>query len=93
MQAEVLVTGWSVRGKRFAKGQVIDLDEIAGLFVDGAARLDGYRRLGFFRPLEEAPAVDLASLLKKDLQALAAKREIEVPKSATKADIIRLLGD
>ncbi len=57
MMIEVLVNGWRVgRGKhraRYDKGDIVDADLVAATFHDGHARLDGYRRLGFFRIVEE----------------------------------------
>ena len=98
MKAEVLVTGWSVRNRRFTKGEIFDLGELAGQFAD-STRVDGYRRLGFFKELEASPEtkglrrIGMASMLKSDLLDLADKRGVEVPGSATKATIIELLEE
>ena len=94
MQVEVTVNGWRVgRGEHRAtynRGDIVDADLLAATFNDGHARLDGYRRLGFFRIVEElAPSMNMS---KPDLLHLADERGVEVPAGATKTTIIELLG-
>lgn len=94
MQVEVTVNGWKVgRGEHRAtynRGDIVDADLLAATFNDGHARLDGYRRLGFFRIVEEkGPSMQTS---KPDLLRLAKERGVEVPDKATKTTILELLG-